>query len=349
MDAGVGQKFHLLFKVGHLSANIPDTSYIWFEVGEFDDYSYLFANPAFIVLDPEDGSAITPTSFSGLTIKGMRIGVNGKLAAVGQAFLNMDQSIDMPDLTDSNNIRYESLIDTGSARIDGMDLNNIPEKATGTIIAKQRGPNANPADQFYLTFEDFAGVANAISNNGTPIALNYNYPDPVQGLANSNYITGVRIFEEINASMAELTDIAVTDPAVRPIFIELQQQLPSGAAMEGFLASNQMGVTKLALTYCGELVDDANERSDIFGTIDLATVFDTPTSQTNIVTTLYNRMIGENIASQPTLAEVSNLLIGTGGMMEQLCPSGNCDATRNGTILKSMCVSILSSAAVTAQ
>jgi len=349
LDAGVGQKFHLLFKVGHLSPNLPDTSYIWFEVGEFDDYSYLFANPAFIVLDPEDGSAITPTSFSALTIKGMRIGVNGKLAAIGQAFLNMDESISMPDLSDSNNLRYESLIATGSARIDGVDVNDIPVKATGTIISKQRGPNANPADQFYLTFEDFAGVANAISNNGTPIDLNYSYADPVQGLANSNYIAGIRIFEEINATMAELTDIAVTDPAVRPIFIELQQQLPSGAALEGFLASNQMGVAKLALTYCGELVDDANERNDIFGNIDLATVFDTPTSQANIVSTLYNRMIGENIAGQPTLTEVSDLLIGTGGLLDQLCPAGNCDVTRNATILKSMCVTVLSSSAVTTQ
>jgi mono/diheme cytochrome c family protein len=349
LEAGVGQKFHLLFKVGHLSADLPDTSYIWFEVAEFDNYSYLFANPAFIVLDPSDGSPITPTSISNLNIQGMRIGVNGRLATAGQAFLNMNESISMPNLTDTNNARYVNLIGTTSATIDGVLTNNIPVKATGTIIAKQNGPNADPPDQFYLTFENFAGVQGAQSENGTPIPLNYSYPAPVAGLANSNFIAGMRIFEEINATMAELTDIPVTDPAVRPTFIELQQQLPSGPALEGFLASNQMGTAKLALTYCGELVDDANERADIFGNIDLATVFDTPTSQANIVNTLYNRMIGQNIAGQPTLTEVSDLLIGPGGLLERLCPSGNCDATRNATILKSMCVSVLSSATVTTQ
>ncbi len=350
LDAGVGQKFHLLFKVGHLSDLLPDTSYIWFEVGEFDDYSYLFSNPSFIVLDPTDGSAIAPTSIGGLTIKGMRIGVNGKLAPVGQAFLNMDETVNMPDLTDPNNSQYVSLIGTTSATIDGTLVTDIPVKASGTIVSKQRGPNADPADQFYLTFENFAGETNVISNNGTPIALNYNYPDPIAGLANSNYIAGIRIFEEINATMAELTDIDVNNPAVKPTFIELQQQLPSGAALESFLASNQMGVAKLALTYCGELVDDASKLNAYFGgTINLATVFDTPTSQANIVNTLYDKMIGQNIAGQPTSTEVSNLLIGTGGLLEQLCPSGSCGATRNATILKSMCVSVLSSAAVTTQ
>jgi hypothetical protein len=236
--------------------------------------------------------------------------------------------------------------------------NDIPVKATGTIIAKQNGPNADPADQFYLTFENFAGIQGAQSQNGTPIPLNYDYPAPIAGLSNSSYIAGMRIFEETNATMAELTGISVADPAVQPTFIELQQQLPSGPALEGFTASHQMANAKLALTYCGELVDNAGLRNAFFTpTIDLATVFDTPTGQSNVVTALYNNMIGaedsggQPIAGQPTLQQVSDLLIGTGGLLEQLSAScsGSCGATRNATILKSMCVSVLSSAAVTTQ
>jgi len=356
LEAGVGQKFHLLFKVGHLTDQLPDTSYIWMEVAEFDDYSYLFANPAFVVLDPDSGS-LTPTSITSLDIQGMRIGVNGRLPTTGQAFLNMNETISMPNLTDSNNPRHVSLIGTTSATIGGVVTNNIPVKATGTIIAKQRGTNGDNPDQFYLTFENFAGEAGAQSENGTPIPLNYSYPDPVAGLGNSNYIAGMRIFEETNATMAELTDIEVGNSAVRPTFIELQQQLPSGPALEGFTASHQMANAKLALTYCGELVDNSGLRNTYFNqTIDLATVFDTPTSQANIVNTLYDKMIGrekagEPIAGQPTLQQVSDLLIGSGGLLEQLCPGGSCsgNATRNATILKSMCVSVLSSAAVTTQ
>jgi hypothetical protein len=350
-DAGVGQKFHLLFKVGHLSTNIPETSYIWMEVGEFDDYSYLFANPRFVVLDPESGS-LSPTSITSLNIQGMRIGVNGKLPTTGQTFLNMDQTISMADFTDAANPRSVSLIDTADGvMIDGVAVNDVPVSSTGTIIAKERGPNTTPPDQFYLTFESFDGATGVQSGNGTPIPLSYSYPDGEPTLG--NYIAGIRTFEEINATMAELTDIPITDPAVQPTFLALQQQLPNNPALQGFLASHQMGISKLALTYCGELVDDPAERDDVFGTAanDLATVFDTTTNQNAIVDALYDRMIGQNIASQPPRSEVADLLIGTGGLLEQLSAScsGSCGATRNATILKSMCVSVLSSAAVTTQ
>jgi cytochrome c553 len=339
-DAGVGQKFHLLFKVGHLSAALPDTSYIWFEVAEFDNYSYLFANPAFIVLDPADGSALTPTSISSLNIQGMRIGVNGKLPTAGQAFLNMNRTISMPDLADTNNPRYESLIGTTTGTIDGVLTPGIPDKATGTIIAKERGPNADPADQFYLTFENFAGVIGAQSQNGEAIPLNYNYPPPVTGLANSNYITGLKLFEEINASMAELTGISITNGTVRPVFLEIQQQLPSGVAMEGFLASHQIGIAKLALTYCGELVDNTS----FFGSLNTSNATDRET----IVNTLYSRFIIDNVASQPSLGDVRNELIGadgSGGLVADLNAAG----ATNSTILKSMCLAVLGSASTTVQ
>ena len=339
-DAGVGQKFNLLFKVGHLSTQLPDESYIWFEVAEFDNYAYLFANPAFVVL----GANPSPASFSAV-VRGMRIGVNGKEAPVGQVFLNMDKTVTFPF---PNQQSYEALIDTTQGTVDGQSV-TIPVSATGTIIAKQNGPNATPPDQFYLTFEELADQSDVRTDPVSSGSIAYNYPAPTAGLTDNSFITGVRTFEEINATMAELTDIPITNSTVRPVFLELQQQLPGGPALQGFLASNQMGISKLALTYCGELVDDANERADVFGTIDLATVFDTPTSQSNIVTTLYNRMIGQNITGQPSLTEVSDLLIGTGGLLERLCPAGNCGAARNATILKSMCVSVLSSAAVSTQ
>ena len=339
-DAGVGQKFHLLFKVGHLSTDLPDTSYIWFEVAEFDDYSYLFANPAFIVLDPEDGSAITPTSISDLDIQGMRIGVNGKLPTIGQAFLNMNETISMPNLTDTNNARYVNLIGTTTATIDGVATTDIPIKATGTIIAKERGPNATPPDQFYLTFENFAGVIGAQSQNGEPIPLNYNYPAPVTGLANDSYIAGVRLFEEINASMSALTGIDATNNAVRSVFLEIQQQLPSGVAMEGFLASHQIGIAKLALTYCGELVDNTS----FFGSLNPSNAADRET----IVSTLYSRFIIDNVASQPSPGDVRNELIGSdgsGGLVADLSAAG----ATNPTILKSMCLAVLGSASTTVQ
>jgi len=45
-QAGVGEKFYLLFSVSHL-VDMPQ-AYILFEVSQFDSYSYLFDKPAFI-------------------------------------------------------------------------------------------------------------------------------------------------------------------------------------------------------------------------------------------------------------------------------------------------------------
>ena len=49
-QAGVGEKFFLLFSISHL-VDVPK-AYIMFEVSQFDSYGYLFNKPTFISLDP---------------------------------------------------------------------------------------------------------------------------------------------------------------------------------------------------------------------------------------------------------------------------------------------------------
>ena len=76
-DVGVGEKYYLLFNVSdHVGK--PD-AYVVFEVSQFDSYSYLFRAPFFLMLD----STATPGD---IPIAGIRIGVNGREATVGQAF-----------------------------------------------------------------------------------------------------------------------------------------------------------------------------------------------------------------------------------------------------------------------
>ena len=57
-DAGVGEKFFLLFNVSapHRHAE----SYVLFEVSQFDSYSYLFNRPTFVSLDPDWTPAAIP-------------------------------------------------------------------------------------------------------------------------------------------------------------------------------------------------------------------------------------------------------------------------------------------------
>ncbi len=83
-DAGVGAKYFLLFSIAE-QIGIAD-SYILFQAAQFDDFSYLFEAPTFINLNPQ----WSPVNFA---LRNLRIGINGKEAAAGQAFANLDVTI----------------------------------------------------------------------------------------------------------------------------------------------------------------------------------------------------------------------------------------------------------------
>ncbi len=134
-DAGVGEKYFVLFSVSHL-VGVPQ-SYIMFTVSQFDSYSYLFEKPTFISLDPAAKPGTIP-------IAGMRIGINGTEPDVGQAYRTLDTNI-----TDSE---YGPL---------GQQLSTI-----GTVIALQKGPDA---DEFFLTF-DVLGSHTNVRLDPVPLA-----------------------------------------------------------------------------------------------------------------------------------------------------------------------------------
>ena len=59
-DAGVGERFYLLFDVSERIGAPIDTSFVLFEAQQFDNFAYLFDKPHFITLDGctrETGSA----------------------------------------------------------------------------------------------------------------------------------------------------------------------------------------------------------------------------------------------------------------------------------------------------
>ncbi|NOZ54298.1 MAG: LamG domain-containing protein [Gammaproteobacteria bacterium] len=367
-DAGVGQKFNLLFRVGHLSSAIPENSYIWFEVSEYDNFSYLFSDPAFVVLDDKDPqTSDTPATFNNFNIQGLRIGVNGKEAPVGQVFLNLNKDISL-DLTDPSNPRYENLIDTTPAAVDGVII-NAPINATGTIIAKQKGVDGDNPDQFYLTFKSFGGINDVRTENTTITPLEYNYAAPVSGLTSPS---GMRTFEAINATMSAITGVPlstnVKDPdepantnataTVYEIFKRIEQQLPSTPSLQGFLSSQQIAIAKLGLTYCGAMINSPTLRSNFFGNSfefdqPVATAFNSDAKKDLIVNALYNKMVISNLDNQPTADEVKSVLFGAStGLYDNLdksCSSNADCVETTQTIVKAMCVSVLSSAVMLEQ
>jgi hypothetical protein len=329
-DVGVGEKFFLLFAIGDVIA-LPD-SYIVFEVSQYDSYSYLFNKPFFINLD----ETVTPAN---IPLRGMRIGINGREAAVGQAWTNLNTVID--------GASYDPL--TGQVL-----------STRGTIIALENGPDT---DEFFLTFEQLGSQTNVFTEN-SPLTPPDLPPPPVASEI------GVRTFDEINASMASLTGV---DPVlVQSSFQTLRQQLPAVENMDGFLSAHQMGIAQLSIEYCSALVDDAALSSAFFGSFgfsqDVSTAFgsgDSP-AKNQIVNALYDRMIGlaegasNDLVDAPTREEVKTELVGydlagnldkSNNLFDRLtsaCPT-NCDAVRTQAIVKAMCGSVLGSAAILVQ
>ena len=83
--AEVGQKYQIPFSVSHILDDGVPHSYVVYEVSQFDEFSYLFRNPRFINLDPDNLDYVPPTT----ALRGIRIGMNGQNVSVGQAYTNV--------------------------------------------------------------------------------------------------------------------------------------------------------------------------------------------------------------------------------------------------------------------
>ncbi len=288
-DVGVGQKFFLLFAVGHHLNEIGNpNSFIMFEVAQFDSYSYLFNKPTFVTLD---GSA----PLADISIKGLRIGINGKEALAGQAYANLDTSV------------IRATYDPATGQV---------LSTKGTIISLEKGP---ASDEFFLTFEDFNGETKSFADIVPSVAT-----DPTDPLNAVESDIGMRTFEEIHATIAEITGVPVTNAAVDSVYDDYMQQLPTVEAIGAFLPSHQMAIAQLALTSCSELVEGR-------GSIAPATYFSgfnfglssqsafTPGQVDAILDPLLAAAMnvdqvtpGNNLMTQPAEGDIDDLLSSTG-------------------------------------
>jgi len=279
---GVGQKYYLLFsiadKIGTPGTGIPD-SYIRFEVSQFDSFSYLFDKPTFINLDPD----WIPTA---ITIRKMRIGINGKPAVAGQSFATLDATIDSS---------YNAA--------DGQLLSPL-----GAVIALEKGATL---DEFFLSFEVLDGNAHNVTD-AAPV------PPATPADAAPLSDIGVRTFAEINATIASMTGIAVTNSAVNSLYVQYRQQLPTVETIDAFLPSHQMAIAQLALTSCSERVnlDSSLPTGDparvLFSNVDFnesaQTAFNTAQKRANVIDPVVNAVLLNNLDSQPDQTDVANLL-----------------------------------------
>lgn len=335
-----GEKRYVLFNVSllpNMPASCSDSSgaevvsycYIYFEVSQYDNYGYLFTRPYFISLNP-DADAVP----YGLVIKGIRIGINGKLAPVGQAYTSVNTTIDQASYV------------FGAEPQSGQRLSNV-----GTVIPKLSGADA---DLFYLEF-DRIGSNNDQASGATVLPFAYSLDGA------SEIDLGWRTFDEINASFSQLTGVRhdaviVSAPAtvrVSDVFAVVRQQLPAVEGFSGFLASHQTAVGQLAIAYCSALINDTSLRQGFF-TGGSSPAFFRANWRSNLVDPLVNGFFGGGVASQPAATAVGDELMylltfaGDSNRKPGIC-SGGCDDARTLDAARIACAAALGNAATTLQ
>jgi cytochrome c553 len=323
LQVGVGQKYFMLFSISTMKdinnndvprPGIPADSYILFQVEQYDNTAYLFNKPTFVNLDPN----FDATSFAPITIKGMRIAVNSRVAVSGQAFGHMDVVANPANYVDGA----------------GQVLSD-----QGTVISVEKGFT----DEFFLSFEQLSSATNAFVE---PSLGTRTFPsDPAQNVMSD---IGMRTFDEINATMSaitgittavnldatELAAVVVKEDAYRasggtgtPLttteqldktFTFYRQQLPSIEDIQAFLSSHQMGVAQMAVKYCDVLVETnpsffQDAGTNVFAMNSApATAFANATERNKVTYPLLQKIMNVDgakiLVDQPDATEVQNLI-----------------------------------------
>lgn len=273
-DVGVGEKFFLLFDISENISAAPQSSYILFEVAQYDSYAYLFDKPHFITLD---GS--TP---EGIPIRGVRVAMNGLEAPVGQTYATLDDMLSASEFVEL-----------------GQPLSTL-----GAVLPLEKGPDS---DDFFLTFDVLAGDFYNRPDDPTLVIT------PVNVAAEDRAAQiGLRTFDEINATYSEVLGIDWTDfTNVNDTYMELRQSLPAIEDINTFLSSHQVAIAQLAIAYCDALVNmDGNPgpaRGQMFPGFNFDAAPATAFAVGNrdlFVNPLIDYIMGTGLTSQPSYAVV---------------------------------------------
>jgi hypothetical protein len=282
-NAGVGERYYLLFNVSTVTG--LSQAYVMFTVSQYDSYSYLFYQPTFVSLD----KTVTPNN---IPVQGIRIGINGTIPQVGQAYIPLNTTIT-----------------SGAYTPQGEVLSNI-----GTVIGLQAGPLT---DQFFLTFDRLGDHTNVVVE-ATPAA-----PAPAPGPVVADI--GVKTFAQVNATLSALTGVPTANATVNATYLAVQQQLPPTPTLEGFSSANQVGVAQLAIQYCNVAVNTPSLQTALFGGPLSATQFTTQPGIDSVTTAIANKVLGSGLHSQPIPSTVTTEL---STLIHTLCTTNSCTTTQ---------------------
>jgi hypothetical protein len=292
----------MLFNVANVTG--VSQSYVMFTVSQYDSYGYLFYQPTFISLDP----TVTASSLPSIPVQGIRIGINGTIPQVGQAYIPLSTTVSSSNYT-----------------AQGAVLSNI-----GTVIGLQSGPLT---DQFFLTFDVLGSHKNVVVEP-TPATPPF-APGPIVA------DIGVRTFAEVNSTLAALTGVPSSSAAVSATYQAVQQQLPSDPTLEGFSSSNQIGIAQLAIQYCATAVNTPSLQPALFGSALSATQFGTAGGINSVTSALANRVL----AAGPHPPAASTVTTELGSLIGKLCSDNSCTTTAGtNAVAAAVCATAFGSA-----
>jgi hypothetical protein len=292
-------------------------SYIQVTASVLDSYAYQFTAPTFISLNPN----AAPTN---LVIKGIHYGVNGVLQTSGQSWVMVNATVGGSAYTAAS----------------GQLLANV-----GGIVAADKGPDA---DLMFLSFDQIGSHTHpfVIAAAPAPVAT---YP------AVAPPLRGVKNYAQINAAMAQITGVPVSNAAVFALYNTLQQSLPPTNDLTAFVASGQAAISQLADLYCSTAVNTASIQTVTFPGLTLtgtaasyfgpttagAALTATQTANRNLVINpLVNAALGGSSVNSAGVTLVTtelnslmSTLVGTTGTTTAQAAQGACSALLGSAVV----------------
>lgn len=212
-DAGTGSLVTVRFDI---SAVVGESAFIDMLATQIDAGGYLFAQPVYV------------SDATGVTIKNIRIGVNGGVPVAVQPFRRIDMVVSQT----------------------GTQLSPL-----GALIPVQLGPDD---DQFHLEFEVLGnqfGTSELIPPSSPPAAV----PDEVEP------DLGLRTFSQVNDTMSDLTGVDANQNTVLASYSNLRGSLPPSSDLLTFAAAQQVAIQRLATEYCGVVATNTANCDNFFG------------------------------------------------------------------------------------
>jgi hypothetical protein len=294
-NAGVGERYYVLFNVSAVTG--VSQAYVMFTVSQYDSYGYLFDSPTFVSLD----SSAAP---SNIPVQGIRIGINGTIPQVGQAYIPLNTTINSPAYTFPQ----------------GQVLSNV-----GTVIGLQSGPQL---DQFFLTFDKLGSHTNVV------VEAKPSQPAPAPGPVVADI--GVKTFAQVNSTLSVLTGVPTTDPSVSTTYLAVQQQLPATPTIEAFSSANQVGIAQLAVQYCNVMVSSPTYFASVLPGVTLsASQFSSQAGIDQVTAPLAARVLGSGLHSMPA----ASTMTGASGELDKLI-TNLCSATACNNVARVQAVTV---------